>query len=145
MTIVVWDGKTIAADRQITRGDQVSSRVKLKRLDSGAVVCTCGDADRGLMLIDWYINGKDPAVWPAFQRADTGWVILVVVECGQVYEYNQEPVAIPVEAPYDAWGSGSSFALGALAMGATASQAVEAASKHCNTCGMGVDAFDVSQ
>lgn len=145
MTVIAWDGKTLAADRQVTRGDQVGSRIKLKRLESGAIFVFAGDSDRGLVLMDWFAKGKDPANWPAFQRAESGWVQVIIAEGGNLFEYNQEPVGIPVETPYWAWGSGASFALGALAMGATATQAVVAASKHCNTCGMGVDAFEVAQ
>jgi hypothetical protein len=46
---------------------------------------------------------------------------------------------------FSAWGSGSEFAIGAMEMGATAIQAVQATSKHCVSCGFGVDFFDTRE
>jgi hypothetical protein len=143
MTVIAWDGKTVASDRQGTCGDIISSRTKLSRLPSGTIVVCAGDSDRCLAVKRWYEDGAKKEEWPKAQEGND-WARMIVFEDGKVYEYNQEPFGILCEDPYMAWGSGSMFALGAMAMGANAVQAVEAASKHCATCGMGVDSFEVS-
>jgi ATP-dependent protease HslVU (ClpYQ) peptidase subunit len=48
-----------------------------------------------------------------------------------------------VEDPFMAWGSGRDFALGAMAMGATAREAVAVACRFNVYCGNGIDAFDL--
>lgn len=141
MTVIAWDGKTLAADRQSTCGEIRLIKTKLRRLDNGLVAATAGDSDSGLVLLEWLENGSDPDKWPAFQNT-ADWVILIVWKNGKVYAYNQRCVPMLVEDPYMAWGSGSAFALGALAMGATAAQAVEAANKHCTSCGFGFDSVE---
>lgn len=143
MTVIAWDGKTLAADRRVSYGDLVATRTKIRRLESGAVIACSGDTDKVLALEKWYEAGANPDEWPQAQRSDN-WARLVVQDVdGKVYEYNQEPYAIRCEDEYFAWGSGASFALGAMAMGADAVEAVTAAIKHCSSCGGGVDSFTV--
>ena len=141
MTVIVWDGKTLEADRQGSVGDTTVTRSKLHHFENGDVAASFGATDFGLMLMRWLEEGAFPEKWPAFQRT-SDWTGLVLWHAGQILEFNQEPVGIPCEDPYMAWGSGAHYALGALAMGATAAQAVEAASKHCASCGRGVDTFE---
>lgn len=44
---------------------------------------------------------------------------------------------------FDAWGSGESYALGALSMGATAKEAAQVACKHSTTCGGKIHTFTI--
>ena len=139
MSVIAWDGKTIAADRQMISGDKRATCCKLVRLPSGVIVGWTGTAECGLVLLDWF-NGKRE--WPKFQEDKERWTRLVVVDDKGVGFYEQEPVRIPVLDKFMAWGSGCDFAMGALAMGATAERAVEIANLFCTTCGMGVDVFE---
>ena len=41
------------------------------------------------------------------------------------------------------WGDGQEVAMGALAMGADAIKAVEITSKYCDSCGCGIDAYNL--
>ena len=143
MSVVVWDGKTLAADRQATCGDLRMETSKMRKLSSGAIVAWTGSINCGLALAKWYESGAAPSEWPDFQKGDK-WSRLVVVEGGEAFTYEDLPIPIPVLGLFAAWGSGSDFALGALALGADARRAVEIASRFCVSCGMGVDALDAA-
>jgi hypothetical protein len=54
---------------------------------------------------------------------------LVIHDDGEVYVMAEGP-PFPIECPYHTMGSGRDIALGALAMGATAEQAVDIAARH---------------
>lgn len=141
MSVVVWDGKTMAADKRACVGELAVQVAKAWRVRDGVVLAVTGDAGPGQMLVDWWVSGADPAKWPAVQATDN-WTRLIVWEPGQrPYSYEQHPAKLHFEHPFMAWGSGRDYALGALAMGATARQAVEIASRFNIYCGNGVDEF----
>lgn len=144
MTVIAWDGKTLAADRQTTMGDLKSHRTKLVPHPSRPGVCVafCGDTDLGLAMIDWFLRGATKEDFPAFQRTEK-WVRLLVFGDGLPKQYLQEPFPIRCEADYWAWGSGAELAIGAMAAGVDAVRAVEIANQHCATCGFGVDHIDI--
>lgn len=144
MTVIAWDGKTIAADKQSTNGGMKILTNKLVRLDNGTVLASTGSTDSGRALIDWYIrsDGKKDE-WPKCQQDKDRWAYLVVATPKGVHWYEQECVLIPVVGPFQAWGSGQDFAMAAMAMGATAKEAVELANSLSSTCGMGVDVVEL--
>ena len=142
MTVIAWDGKTLAADRMGTYGAMRRTRCKIRVLSPDVAVSSTGDVDEGLILKDWFEAGAKQEAYPKFQTREH-FTSLVVCDHGRVYEYSSECVRIPVEDPYAAWGDGSDFAMGAMAMGADARKAVEMTIQHCVSCGNGVDAFDV--
>lgn len=138
MTCVAWDGKHLAADRQATNSEMRRAVRKVHRLKTGELVAITGLEDGGRELIDWYEAGADRDKWPPLQ-ATNDWVRMIVVRGAAVFEYGQRPVAIRINAPFFAWGSGRDFAMGALAAGASARRAVEIASRFNVYCGLGVD------
>lgn len=145
MTVIVWDGTTLAADRQGVATEMRSIRTKIYRNDEREIVYGyTGDLARGLIVIDWYLKGADPNQFPKHQEGiDDSWGRLIVADKNGCRCYEDSPFPLPVEQQYMAWGSGRDYAMGALAMGADARKAVEIASKFCITCGLGVDAFDL--
>lgn len=143
MSIVAWDGKTLAADRQGTHYGLRRTIPKSKRLPNGDIVAWTGEAAQGLILSDWHVDGADPEKWPKFQETDD-WCRLIVITKQGVIEYEQYPAPMRFEGAYMAWGAGRDFALGALAMGATAKEAVEVACRFNNSCGMGVDVYELT-
>ena len=94
------------------------------------------------MMLKWYREGADVLRWPKFQDTDA-WIVLIVATKHGAFYYENQPVPIPVECPYQAWGSGRDYAIGALDMGACAVRAVEAACKHDAGCGNGIDLLRV--
>jgi hypothetical protein len=143
MSIVVWDGKTLAADMQATCADARFKVSKMRRLDDGTVLAWAGHQDGGLAMARWYETGADPNKLPPCQKDE--WTRLIVVQPGgKVVFYEQFGYPIEVLDCPAAWGSGRDFALGALAMGADARRAVEIACQFNINCGMGVEAIDVA-
>jgi hypothetical protein len=91
------------------------------------------------MMARWYEAGADPADFPKCQEDKDDWARLIVVADGRVMVYERHPIAFPVEDPFMAWGSGRDYAMGAMARGATAREAVEIAMRFDHHCGMGID------
>lgn len=141
MTVIAWDGKILAADRMIS-GDVIGREgTKLHRVGDDTVLAWTGQTDFALDLIDWYVSGQDKATWPAYQETDD-WVQLVIVSPSGCRFLCQRPHPLPVIGKM-AWGSGGNIAIGAMAAGKNAIEAVKIANIHCISCGFGVDWFEV--
>ena len=144
MSVVVWDGKTLATDRQSLTAELRVLTSKIKRLPDGTVLAWTGSEDGGLAMARWYQDGADRSAWPESQKDKDDWTRLIVVKPdGEVFFYERFAEAIKVIDTPIAWGSGRDFAMGAMAMGANARKAVEVANQFCVSCGMGVEAYDV--
>lgn len=141
MSVVAWDGKTIAADRQATNGSRKFTQSKLLRVESGEIIAWTGMTENGLTMARWYKDGADPAKFPFDVQTKEDWSRLIVASASGVVVYERLPEPQEVEDSFDAWGSGADFAIGALAMGADACQAVAVASRFDAFCGFGVESF----
>lgn len=142
MTTIAWDGKTLAADKQMTNGTLRGQTTKIRRV-GGEVLAWTGDQDSGEALAAWYEAGADPARWPSCQKDKDAWARLIVARPAGVFTYEREPVAVRIENPFFAWGSGRDFAIAAMHCGRSACEAVELASLYDTASGMGIDACDV--
>lgn len=143
MSVVVWDGKTLAADRQATNAGLRRRVSKMKQLADGTILAFVGKQDTGLALLKWYEEGHQADKFPASQKDKDDWSSMIVVQPnGTVFVYEQWGEPIETFDEYMAWGSGRDFAIGAMAMGADAKRAVEIASQFSTDCGMGVEAFE---
>jgi hypothetical protein len=143
MSVIAWDGKTLAADCQGTNQGLRRRVSKIERLEDGTVLGWVGSEDTGGAQLRWYKAGADINAWPASQTKED-WSVLVVVRPDRtVTMYEQYNVPLPVLEPFWAWGSGRDFAIGALAMGADAREAVEVAIQFNIDCGFGVEAYDM--
>lgn len=144
MTVVVWDGKTLAADKQASQGDLRRTVTKIRRI-RGHLCAVAGDWDRGQEMFDWFEKGADTESVPHFMRTENDWVsLLVITPDGRCLKYERSPYPMDFTESVEkdgfyAFGSGRDFAIGALAWGASASGAVKVANIHCPSCGMGVD------
>lgn len=139
MTVVAWDGKSIAADKQATCSGMKVLTTKLMRLDTGVVLAWTGSWDSSIAMVDWWKSGAKKEDFPKSQQDKDRWSRLIVADANSVIFYEQEPSAMNVEAPFMAWGTGQDFAMAAMVLGKTAREAVELASNLSNTCGLGVD------
>lgn len=144
MSVIAWDGKSLAADRQCTTADLRALVSKIRRLSDGTVLAWTGKHEMGLALARWYEEGADRAKWPKFQEDKEDWCRLIVAtNSGRVIFYEQLPEPQEVLDTFMAWGSGRDFAIGAMGMGADARTAVEIASRFSVGCGYGVDVFEL--
>lgn len=151
MSVIVWDGKTLAADTLGTNeGLKRQMSKTMKWFDNNAMhtpvyLAWTGQQDHGGALWRWYLDGQKPAEYPDFQKT-ADWTRLIVVMMVEkqwiLFAYEQTPYPMTMSAPC-AFGSGRDFAMGAMAMGADARKAVEIACKFSTGCGLPVEAYDV--
>jgi 20S proteasome alpha/beta subunit len=143
MTVIAWDGKSLAADRQADDGGIKANVTKIVRLPSGIILATSGTYWHMQYFIQWVSSGCIEEKWPDFQKDEKGFSELIVAEKGRVKLFDQGALPYFLEDPFFAWGSGAKFAMGAMAMGATAKEAVEITNRFSTSCGIGVDVFDI--
>jgi hypothetical protein len=139
MSVVVWDGTTLAADSLANNGDTCFPVTKIwkEQYVPEGTTRLCG-AVGGVQAITalriWSSRGFIREEYP--EEARLNKATLVVATPGHVNRYNG--TALPIQSPLKsvlAIGEGSQYAYGALDMGATAEQAVAVAIKrsvHCN-------------
>lgn len=141
MTIVCFDGTTLAADRASVRGDLKQHCVKLFRTGQ-YLVGTVGHSGNSLTLLHWVRAGAYPDDYPfvpgEVDISDYAELMLVDRQ-NRVYMATTATALLEqVSGKFAASGSGEQVAVGALAMGATARQAVQICIKRCPSCGLGV-------
>jgi ATP-dependent protease HslVU (ClpYQ) peptidase subunit len=142
MSVVAWDGKILAADKMATCSGQIQTITKIKKLDNGEIVAWAGRQSYALAFLDWYVNGADKENFPEVQRTED-WTCFVIASKDGVKFYEQDYIPIEIQDDFIAFGSGRDYAMAAMAMGATAIKAVEIASQFSDSCGLGVDWYDV--
>ena len=142
MTVVAWDGKTLAADKMTSFGGLFAVTTKVHRVDD-ALVAGCGTTALIREMLQWLHNGSDPAQFPAGQRDAKECCSMLVIRRGQpVLQYESTPYPLVIENRQWAIGSGRDFAIMAMHLGKTAPEAVEMTALFCNDCGGGVDALE---
>ena len=143
MSVIAWDGKTLAADRQACTGDTKATVRKIFKLESGEILAFAGDLDVGMAMKHWYEEGHKREDFPKINRDEKTFCRLIVAsESGVVY-YERTPEPVQLLDLFMAWGCGREAALGAMAMGADAVKAVEIASRFILYCGNGCDSYRV--
>lgn len=142
MTIIAWDGKMLAADKQSTSSGLRSTVTKIRRAQSGALIGWTGTQDAGILMADWYEAGAILEKLPKSQADKEDWSALIVIDGGRVLRYEQWGVPFVIEDAFIAFGSGRDYAMGAMARGATAREAVAIACRFDNGCGMGIDTLE---
>lgn len=144
MSVIAWDGTTLAADNQATLHGRSILIEKLVQLEEGVLAAYTGDHEEGQMLVAWYEAGAIKENWPDFQRPDD-FTTLIIVENQMVYQYQAHPHRVRIEAGCFAWGEGAPYALGAMRAGADAALAVEIANHYSIFCGLGVTKYTAEE
>lgn len=129
MTTIAWDGKTLAADSQIT-GENFIYGVedrKIFRVNKD-LIATAGDSAQCLSFVDWYRDQSQD-----YPEKMDDLAVLVITSNG-AFEYTSHKTPQPVTAPHSV-GSGSGFAMGAMLAGASSKKAVDIASRLCKYTG----------
>ena len=142
MTVICWDGHTLAADKRAGT-DLPRTVTKIRRTASGALIgCTgtaCGDQE----LMAWYEQGADPAKFPEMHRDNAKSSHLIAIEPGGIIRmYMDSPFGCVIEDKFHAIGSGRDFAMAAMYLGRNAATAVACAIALSATCGNGVDTLE---
>jgi ATP-dependent protease HslVU (ClpYQ) peptidase subunit len=144
MTILAWDGKTLAADRQGSFGNFGREVTKIHRVPEG-IMGFCGCLAAGVAMVEWFRGGRDPDEWPRVQGVKDREAYCMFIDwSGQLWIYEEFPHPMRIEGRFDAMGSGRDFALAAMHMGADAVTAVRVTCELATDCGMGVDALNLA-
>lgn len=131
ITLIAWDGQTVAADGQMLYGATRASGGyrKIRVAADDTVYAFTGTASLFESMIKWFEGGAKPEERPLFGE-DAAGSTLIVWRDGRCFSYRLEtPYPCECFAP-DAWGSSVVYALGAMDGGATAIKAVELAIKR---------------
>lgn len=137
MTVIATDGRSMAGDGRALAGWTIADddRVKVHRLASGAIVGTCGKASQGQAFRDWLDGGPEPT-----DTADFG--ALVLNPDGSI-DYYDGIVKVPMNTAPQAIGCGSDFALAAMDLGKTPTEAVAYAITRNAGCGGKITTIEV--
>ncbi len=141
MSIIAWDGRTLAADKRASMGTLIRTTTKIFRF-GGALLSYSGEAGMGEELVAWFTAGAVAEEFPARQRADDPSTLLVIDASG-IRTFERSPHAIRVEDQTFAIGSGRDFALAAMHLGKTAAEAVAVAIALDSGCGNGIDTLEL--
>lgn len=156
MTVIVWDGKDLATDQQANDGSMKWEAEKawyVTHPDTGKICIVSGVGMLGyiIQLRDWFAGGCDWEHRMHLDIAPSMAQLIVVDEQGLcVYEgfhgYESKATFSPVrlQSPM-AFGEGKEYAMGALAMGANAAQAVNIANEYSLHCGKGVALYTLQE
>ncbi|SCW95543.1 hypothetical protein [Ancylobacter rudongensis] len=128
MSTIAYRAGVMAADTRAYSGSKVpiGNKVKIWRIEGGALIgVATAKPGQGEMFVQWVRDGADPHNAPT--SAPDFEALLVRPNGEALFFYDSFLPSGPLIAPYFAIGSGSQYALGALAVGAGAEAAVAAA------------------
>lgn len=139
MTIIAWDGKTLAADRAAVNVGYIRAVTKIFVVPGG-LVGFAGDGDYALELLHWFKTGREIEKYPKCM-ADSNVGAMFIDRDGVNWGYSKTPFPQRCEDKFDAMGSGRDYALATMYLGHDAVKAVQIASALDNCCGKGVDSL----
>ena len=143
MSVIAFDGRTMAADKRACLGTMTRTTTKIFRV--GDSLCAySGDAAGGEEMLAWFKNGAKPESYPASQRGDD-WSGLLVVRQGEILKYERSHHPVRFEDKFFAIGCGRDFALAAMHLGHDARTAVEVAIALDSGCGNGIDTLELPE
>lgn len=138
MTVIAFDGKTLAADKRATSGDGALSTMTKIRNVRGALVAHTGDSYIGVEMLAWFEAGAQPDRFPETAKADKA-TLIVIRRGGKAELYTTGPHAAVHERAPMAFGCGRDFAMAAMSLGRTAAEAVALTCELNAFCGNGID------
>jgi len=142
MTVVAYDGKTIAEDKQGTLGQTSFTTTKLFKIRDNLIIGLLGSLDRAMLLMNWYLSGAEDAAFPPPDKDEKAELVVLANGVLGVC-FGDVPVFHEMQDIPFSFGSGDEVALGAMKAGATAVEAVAIACESNIYCGRGIDSFPV--
>lgn len=139
MTVIAWDGRTLAADKQSTIQGLGFTVTKIFRVPDG-LVGFMGSASHVAALLPWFCGDRDPMAWPQPHAPNESADVLHITAAGiQVYCGTNGPRPEKLEDRFVAMGAGRDYAMAAMFLGHDARRAVEVACALDIHCGKGID------
>ena len=141
MTTIAYRFPHVAADKQITIGNNKSSVEKLHRFKDpelgSCIFGGAGDWKAVKRFYSWLLRGRRGKC-PSTAQIE---VLVVIRRTGRAETWDSDKgrlIRTEIAQPYTAIGSGMDHALGAMHEGASARRAVRAASDHDALTGKGI-------
>lgn len=147
MTTVVFRDGVMASDTRGTHGD--AGIMKCNKLFRVMVKATprakprehilgiCGDVYAAMCFVNWYGSGKPrPEIFDNMHESEEFGVMIWTGR--KLLEVNRLCAFVEVEEKFHAIGSGAAYALGAMACGKSASEAVRIACRYDGYSGLPV-------
>ena len=163
MTTIVFDGYTLAADKQVSWFNTKAKVTKIWKTEVG-LMAGAGKMQTVNLIKSWLCSPDNPEhplhdpnatnePYPDIHEDDNSEILVISrINCpfDDSYEvriqiYNRFYPPYDIEDTQIAIGSGADFAMGALACGRSASQAVEIASRFDTATGMGIDVLQLTE
>lgn len=142
MTVIVWDGKILAADKKFVWGN-VGHQITKLYIRDGMAYGGSGDAPLCESLLAWFRDGASEKEYPSPNNDKEDACLLVVKPGGAFFYFAGGVSPVLIEDTPVVLGSGREPALGAMHAGANAIEAVRAANAVSDVCGMGINYIDM--
>ena len=136
MTVIAWDGKTLAADKRASSDGLILTVTKIRRV-KGLLVGVAGNMSSGVAMMNWLAGRRK--TFPTCQSSQEDWAQVLVIDGTRILTFEQTPIPVEFEDRFFAIGSGRAYALAAMHCGRSAREAIEIACQYDNGCGNGVD------
>lgn len=145
MTVIAYDGRTLAADKRASYGGMICTVTKIHKVN-GLLIGGAGDFTFVMAMIEWVKSGRVISEFPAAQASKDDWQSVVVIELdGSISLYERTPFPVRYEQPHFAIGSGREYARAAMALGYDSVRAVETAILLDTGCGNGIDTLTLGE
>ena len=117
MTVIAWDGKTLAADKLCSHGTTRNTVTKIY-LVNGLLVGGSGDLGFVNGMVEWIRGGRILADFPKAQADKDDWQPMLVIELDRsISMYDRTPWPVRYEGQFVALGSGREYARAAMHLG----------------------------
>jgi hypothetical protein len=138
VTVIAWDGTTLAGDKRCTTKYGLISVVTKVRRRGEELVAMSGSESIAFEMFAWYDYGAKPEEFPQAARDANASMAVVARDGLRLYTNGPYPELRDVKKLF-VMGTGGDIALGAMAAGRNATEAVLIANEYCAWCGNGVD------
>lgn len=139
MTVIAFDGKTVAADKRCSFPGKNVGVTKIFRVSVDEVLVIYGSGHSSTFAREWIAKGK-PDIDFTPRGDDVKPSFAVIHRNGVVsrYEGSRFPLVTDAQSQYTE-GSGRDYAAAAMLLGCDARKAVAVACELCQDCGNGID------
>jgi len=151
MTVIAYDGKSLAVDRRYCYGHMCYGGNKINHVGNYAVVCA-GNLSDAFLFLEWFTaqSKSKKKEWPfGGEDADEHDMSALVFnkKTGELDVYSDDSNGYPerITAPFYAEGSGKMFAMAFLSTGMSAKEAVLKTADLCHTTGHGCDEVTINK
>jgi hypothetical protein len=145
MTTIAWRGRTLAADTELTLGDDTRTFCrKLTPIKGGGCLAMSGNIEAEAPFKEWLSKGGDIAKFAEIDKKLMKKFDAIVIDGKKnVWWYDDGPTRFHIDHPFHAIGTGAQYAMAAMQLGASAKEAVLFAAESKTSTNAYVDTYDL--